>query len=267
MKTIHFDYIKDPDSKRNIKKTYQTLLKSEQYDACSCSDFLNPYEIKQVHAMLRHFKDIKCREVGGFLHSERRMVQFFPEYFLEEELDNPISIIKISILNNGLQIKHKDVLGSILNMGIDRNRIGDIRWKQETEFYIAVQKSLEAFLLQEWNLISRAAIRTTSISESELYQCEFNYEDNLLPERTMILSSLRLDAVVANAFKINRSQAQSVIKADRVYVDYELINSPSTSIGPFSLISVRKMGRIQLCGIEEKTTRKGNRILSFRPFF
>ena len=95
------------------------------------SDFLDLNQQNILHSLCRSLEDngVRIRLFGGYETAERQMAAFVPDAFCcEEEFDYqedyPISCIKISPLNKKFSdvLTHRDYLGSILNLGLDRSK-------------------------------------------------------------------------------------------------------------------------------------------------
>ena len=85
------------------------------------------------------------------------------------------------------------------------------------------------------------------LPEGELFKTE---------EKTIQLSSERLDAVIAKAFNLSRDDAQALFVRELVYVNGKLILSASYTPKKDELVSVRGHGRF-IYKSYETTPRKG----------
>ena len=114
MDSFFIDHIKDL-SKRSEDKCIFTF-----------SNFLNGEEINELNihrSSLTHFELF-----GGADGTERQMARFGDENELYYSEDFPIDCIKIEPLSIKFAeaLSHRDILGSIMNLSIEREHIGDI---------------------------------------------------------------------------------------------------------------------------------------------
>jgi RNA-binding protein YlmH len=67
------------------------------------------------------------------------------------------------------------------------------------------------------------------------------------------------------AFRISRSEAAALVKADKVKINHQPVAKPSVNVKDGDVVSVRSKGRIQV-GDVQATTKKGNLRLKLRKF-
>ena len=150
------------------------------------------------------------------------------------------------------ELTHRDFLGAILNLGIDRSKTGDIL-TANNEAILFLHASLGDFLMENLTRVKHTAVMATPISyDTEDFSPQFE-------EIRGTLTSVRLDSLLALAFPISRSKMTAVIEAARVFVNGRLITSNGYQPKKNDIISVRKMGKIRYMGILNKT--KKNRFL------
>lgn len=223
------------------------------------SDFLNLNELNILHTIPKHELFSSYVTFGGYEHSERQMVAFLPDA-LCYEYEYPISVIKISPLQKKFseQLNHRDYLGAILNLGIERSKIGDILVEEEFAI-LFIHESLEGFFLEELHRIRHTSV----IATTENMQC-FHYEPKT-KELKGSVSSLRLDSLLALAFSSSRSKLVAYIESGKVFVNGKLITSNGYQIKENDIISVRGLGRFQYCETMSQT-KKGRYYVTIKLF-
>ena len=221
------------------------------------SDFLNFNELNILHSIPKSELYCNYQTFGGYDLSERQMVAFLPDalYFTYEF---PISIIKIRPLQKKFaqELNHRDFLGAILNLGIERCKIGDIL-VQENEAYVFVCTSMEAFISEE---LTR--IKHTSVCCEPNQLIDFHYEP-AFKEIKGSVSSLRLDSLLALAFSESRSKLVAYIESGRVFVNGKMITSNGYQIKENDIISARGLGRFQYKEILGQTKKGRNMVLIY----
>ena len=96
-------------------------------DIVTFSDFLNLNELNILHTTPKDMFPARYETYGGYDSSERQMVSFLPDA-LYYEYSYPMQAIEIVPLNAKFaeELTHRDFLGSLMNLGIDRCKLGDI---------------------------------------------------------------------------------------------------------------------------------------------
>lgn len=120
------NHIKDIDLKNKMFKVIDKANSCLKHYDVKCTDFLNPYEIKNAIAILNSFNDIKYSVDGGYDNAERKVIFIYPYYMEYEDIECPLEIVQVEGNFKFKEISHKDYLGAILNLGIVREKIGDI---------------------------------------------------------------------------------------------------------------------------------------------
>ena len=203
------------------------------------SDFLNLNELNILHSIPKAELYCTYRTFGGYDLSERQMVAFLPDalYF---DCEYPISVLKIRPLQKKFagELSHRDFLGSVMNLGIERCKIGDIL-VLEQEAIIFVCQSLESFVKDDLTLIKHTSVLCMTEQLKNLqYKPSFK-------EIKGTVSSLRLDSLLALAFSSSRTKLVAYIEGGRVFVNGKLITSNGYQIKEDDIISVRGLGRFQ----------------------
>ena len=213
------------------------------------SEFLNLNELNILHTIPKSELDTQYITFGGYDYSERQMVAFLPDA-LCYNYEYPISILKISPLQKKFsdKLSHRDYLGAILNLGIERCKIGDILVEEDYAI-LFIHRSLEKFMLEE---ISR--IKHTSVVASLENTQEFDYKPKT-KEICGSVSSIRLDSLLALAFSSSRSKLVAYIEGGKVFVNGKLITSNGYQIKENDIVSVRGLGRFRYIETTSQTKK------------
>ena len=221
-------------------------LCSKRYAVMS-SAFLSETEIAYCE-MLIHLFDSKCFFFGGYDGAERRVAVFLPDENYEQDDDE--QVITALEIRHSSSIGHRDVLGSILGLGIERDVVGDILIGNEKS-YVIVTKEIVPYILQNFTKIGR-----NNISVSEVPFSSLEVPERKTEEIFSTVASLRLDCIAAEGFRLSRESAQSAIKKQLVQVNHKIVESPSYNIKEKDVISLRGKGKIILDSIGTNS-RKG----------
>ncbi len=243
-------HINDLDLKKTIYKVIDKALGVLKNYDCRYTDFLNPYELKNAIAVLNSIDDIKYSVYGGCGGSERNVIYMYPYYVPEEDIESPISALMIEGNFKFKEVSHKDYLGSILGLGIKREKIGDILIHKNF-CQVVVQNDIKDYIILNMTKVARNNISVKEILISDIQKIDINYK-----EIGFTVSSNRIDCIVSSIYNISRQEANKIISSNRVYVDYEPINNISKKIEANSLISVRGKGRCIISDIGD-VNKKG----------
>jgi RNA-binding protein YlmH len=218
------------------------LDKVEQcrYSSFAYSDFLSPYEAAIAKKILDKVKDVFYLLTGGYEGAERVIAIISPE-FIEDDMaaGAPISYLRITpVVEKSLS--HRDYLGSLLGLGIKREKIGDILVCETYADVFVIDK------IAEYILYNLEKIGNTKV-KCEL-QDVFQYSPPEKKERYIntTVASLRADSVSSSGFGLSRTKIMDYFRAQRVNVNWEVVQNPSKMLSEGDVISIRGMGRIVL---------------------
>ena len=228
-------------------------------DIVTFSDFLNLNELNILHTTPKDMFPARYETYGGYESSERQMVSFLPDA-LYYEYGYPIQVVEITPVNKKFaeELTHRDYLGSLMNLGIERSKMGDILIQDEKAI-LFVREEISSYIAE--NLVR---IRHTNVLTSILQTAEITYEPHFQEIKGNV-ASIRLDSVLSVAFPMSRSKMTAFIENGRVFVNGKLITSNGYHIKDNDIISVRGLGRIKFTGVISET-RKGRYMVSVNKY-
>lgn len=212
------------------------------------TDFLDPYERRLASSILNQFQDIAYSEIGGLEDAERKIIVIYPDYYILRADDLDLNYLEVHDYVGNFD--HRDFLGSILSLGIIRDKIGDILIHSNYG-QVVVKREISDFLLVNLHKIGRENVKVREISNHDLSPMDLEYE-----EKIATVSSLRLDGVLSSVLNLSRNQGQRLIQMEYVKVNWEKITRSHWEIEAGDMISVRGHGRLIVSEILGKT-RKG----------
>ena len=188
---------------------------------------------------------------GGDAGCERVMIRFGDEESFGYTEDFPIVCIKAEPVSQKFadRLTHRDFLGALLNLGIERSTLGDIPIVDNVG-YIFVKKDIAPFIIAELTRVKHTDVKlsvTSEVPEGKLFMTE---------RRKIQASGERIDAVIAKLFSLSRSEASSLFSKRLVYVNGRLCENSSYCPKRNEVISVRGYGRFIYLGYET-TSKKG----------
>lgn len=223
------------EEKLTIAKAEDLYSLCEKYSEPKFSAFLNENEVMLIKERIGNKIGFETVFFGGYSESERVMMGVFPEY--ETEISFPIALLKIE-KGYGRSLSHRDYLGSILSLGLERNKIGDILVSDDGAYVFASEEVTDYILMNIKKIASCGVkIKRTDVKSETLPKCEFK------TVRT-VAASVRLDAMLAAGLNLSRKDASALVKSGKVCVNHKETENCSQSIKEGDLISARGYGRI-----------------------
>ncbi len=218
---------------------------------CIFSDFLNLNEQNIWINLKNELPKIKYFTFGGFEEAERKILCFCGNDMLsEDDINYPISCIKIVPVNQKFSdsLSHRDFLGAVLNLGLDRSKVGDILIT-DNEGYLFAHSGISEFIADQLYKVKHTMIKSQLIDRTD-----FNYTPRY-KEITGTVSSVRLDSILSVAFNSSRSSLSGLIEGGKVYVGGKLILSNSHTLKENDIVSVRGMGKFVYVGTSYQTKK------------
>lgn len=233
-----------------FEKRMKELSKNAYYrGVLTFSDFLDLHELNLLHCMPAGELLAKAETFGGYESAERQMAAFIPDALFYEQ-EYPVTCIKIQPTAEKFaqELTHRDYLGAILNLGIERSKIGDILVDGKCA-YVFCHQSLAPFLIQELTRVRHNTVKAEEITDAGKLPT---------PKTSPVsgtVSSVRLDSVIALAFSASRSSMVPLIEGGKVFVNGKNILSNGYTLKEGDIISVRGKGKFryeEVTGVTKK---------------
>jgi len=185
------------DDQLLYKRLIELSNRAYQNNIYTFSDFLSlsQQDVLFQAARDKSFAPIKYDLFGGYENCERKMVRFGSEADFGYEIDYPIKCIKVEPLAKKFakEYTHRDYLGSLMSLGMDRKKFGDI-FVDGMDAYIYADESTADYLLENFVSVGRNSVKC---SISELPE---SYKKSALKETTIQVASPRADAVISKVY-------------------------------------------------------------------
>ncbi len=234
-----------------LKKRLGDLAeKSYRQNVFTFSAFLGLAELDVYYRMEQELFFAHPALFGGDNGAERKIIRFgSPEDFGYEE-EYPIACIHVKPLLSKFadNFSHRDFLGALMNLGIERDCIGDIRIG-EREGYLYCLASMADYICE--NLLQ---IKHTHVSAKVVEKMEQIAGDEPKVE-TVLASSLRLDGCIAKLYHMSRNESLSLFAAGKVFVDGRLNENNSRALKPGEVVNVRGYGKFLFKGVKYETKK------------
>jgi len=235
--------IKDIESQTKMIKALNVIGKVSKTYGVEGTDFIPPELIGYLEQILNKHRDIKYLFSGGYDDAEYAILMAYPDFIEFVEPSDFLCILEFEFSKDKVDINHRDVLGSLMGLGIVREKVGDIIIG-EGYVQIFVKRDIAEFLEINFIKVKRSTIEPKIVGLDEIRDRVQEFK-----EINTTVKSLRLDAVASSGFNVPRNKAAKDIKAGKVKVNHIYVESSSHQLSEGDLISYRGQGRIILTDI------------------
>lgn len=250
--TILKSFIED-DAKEAIKIYEKYKLAYEKDITLFTNNFYSP-NIWSFFEKYCSSNEVLVETNGVFEESERKMISFNNYY----KAVYPIKILEISNKSNFSNLQHKDYLGSILSLGIERKKLGDIIVR-ENKAYLPVLEEISDYIINNLSHIGKSPIEIMVIDNvSDIPSVNFE-------EIVITVSSLRADSIVAKLANLSRAKAIELIDSGRVLINYVKAKDKSQDIVKDTRVTIRGIGKF-IIGDVIGGTRSGKQRITIKKY-
>ena len=223
-----------------IKRIRELANLSYQRDIVTFSDFLNLNEQNIINDRKNQMPGVVMECFGGYEQAERQMVAFQPD-----------------ALYYNWDLTHRDFLGAVLNLGIERAVIGDILVQKHTAWIFCHEKIAD-YIIENLTRVRHTTMKLSMVDNPEhIPEPEFQ-------EINGTCASVRLDALIGLAFQTSRNSMVPFIEGGQVFVNGKLITSNGYEPKDGDIISVRGRGRFRYEGVSRQTKKGRNSVKLLR---
>ncbi|HAG04818.1 MAG TPA: RNA-binding protein [Lachnospiraceae bacterium] len=250
-------FASDDDEKLIFAKLFDKVGAAERTFSPTFSVFINPFVAHKAADLLKS-TNTQIMLYGGYKEAERVMMGFFPEFTEANETDFPIKILEIAYSTKfSSTLTHREILGSVLGLGITREKIGDIII-QEGRAVIYCTDDVSDYILTSLTRASRTSVKVKLLE---------GFIPDKLNEKVkkITVASLRLDLFLSKAFGISRGKAAELIHAQKAFVNWGIPKNNSVTLSPGDIITLRGYGRVKINALEGKT-KKDNTVIAITVY-
>ena len=226
---------------------------------CKITGFLTPFEQEMASVIANSLGELNVDFYGGFSGSERQRAAFCHVDF-QGSPNFEIAVIKAEWNGEFARLGHRDVLGSLLSLGVDREFIGDIIATKDCA-KILVDKKMCDYFTANLTQIGGASV-TTTVDELE----NISPKEERTKEIRATVASLRIDSIAAAGFGMSRSKAVQEIAAEKIKLNWQTVKNASQAIKQGDILSMRGRGRLEVAEIRGQT-KKGRVGVLLKRFF
>lgn len=236
-----------PDERLSFSRALDRALLCEKRGYPTFSNFLNPLSAQAFHEILEKECGIQLMLYGGAMGCERLMLGFFSEY--DKPLESAFPIAALEITYSNAKLTHRDFLGAILGTGVSRERVGDV-FIFPGKALVLLEREIADHVLSAITSVGRTAVSAALVADDYLI-APFTEGTR----KAVVVSSMRVDAVIAAAFNISRGKALKLIEKEKAFINWQGVSSASKLLAEGDTITLRGVGRAKVEEIGSKTKK------------
>lgn len=251
---VHFR----PDERIFVEKCLDWVERSSRRSQVITTPFLDPREQYILDTIVNREVDLSIAFDGGYPSAERKRAVIAPDYFGSDFDEFELAFLRLEATDRQL-LEHPDVLGSILGLGLKREKLGDIQPHQHGCDLVVAQEMVD-FLRLHLQSVGRKKVLLHPLARDQFF-----YAEPHMQNRTIIPASMRVDAIISEAYRLSRTKTQELIKSGRCKINWKIVGQTAEMVDSGDVISVRGFGRIRVICVEQMT-KKGRKIVQIASF-
>lgn len=229
------------------------------------TEFLNMYQENIIRKELERIKAKNYILTGGYSEAESKILIMYPEKITEEiakeNITNIIKVIKIQLPNEQKgKYQHRDYLGTIMQFGLERERIGDIIVYEDEAYVIALSENVQYIKdsLQTTKKFKKSKIEIIDIVEMKVKKPEFE-------EIKISVNSQRLDNFISEICKISRSETTRLIESELVSINCKIETKQTKTVETGDVLIIRGKGKFIVSDFLD-INRKGKQVVIVKKY-
>jgi len=233
-------HIRDEELKSTLTRLLDRWERAYRSKKQEITGFYDPYTREMGEGILIGLPDMGYAAFGGYPEAERKRLVLFPEGNNIKEEDFHLAYLQVEGNFKFRSANHRDYLGSLLNLGIEREKIGDIIVGDQG-CQVVLDRDLAPFVILNWKQVHQVTVKVTEIAREDLVMPRAEKK-----EIKSTVASPRLDAILGIGFGLSRTKTLPDIKGGKVQVNWKTVTEPSYRINAGDRISYRGKGRISV---------------------
>lgn len=243
--------IQDQDERLLFAKVLDQVAFAMKRNELQFTDFMDAAKCGRCLERLKNNTDLDVLSFGGVEEAERLKLGFAPMQGMISYGQFPITALHIAPKSKKFgqtDLSHRDYLGSILGLGIERGKVGDILVSQDGAVCF-VNEEMADYIQMNLDKVSKTTVTVIRLDQAEV----------LAPKRTEIrrqtVASMRLDAVLGEALRLSRGKAQALISSEKVNVNWSVVTNTSYILKTSDMVSARGFGRFRVGEVGGRTKK------------
>lgn len=235
----YYDFIKDEETRNSVRKIADKVLYVSKNYTVAVTEFTNPYVAELCLPIIKNY-DVKFELFPSYEHGERKVFILYPDYFDGIDHDEYITGLRVNNRSKFKMLNHKDYLGALMSLGIDRNKTGDI-YVHDDYADIILHTDISDYIMFNLDKIGHNKIEVGKI---KIEQVNFKEQEHVIVNITS--SSMRIDNIVKHIINKSRETASDMVKAGDVKVNWLIEEKVSAEIKENDMLSISRYGRYKI---------------------
>lgn len=219
-------------------------------------DFYEEHIRMLIEREITRYSGVDVSFWGGQDFSTRQMLCVHPAGQSPAVEDFPLTTFWLTAPSS---LTHPQVMGSLLGLGLEVSKVGDIS-VLEDKVQVTISSVLFEFVQMNLTRVDRYDVAVKEVALEDVVMTKPN-----LKEISAVVASLRLDGIVAECFHLSRSVATAFVKGEKVRVNHVTVKKPAYTLKAGDLVSVSSKGRFLFEGATGQT-KKGNMKIIIKKF-
>ncbi len=234
--------------KKRLRELARKCYQNNQYTFTS---FLCLADLSCFYEIEKELSYVPYTIWGGSEVCERVMIRFGSEEELGYKEAFPIACIELKPLAAKFAdvLSHRDFLGALMNLGIERSMLGDILITDNVGYLFCIE-SMANFIMENLVKVKHTSVRSSRAKEMPVF------EDKDKQEKKIQIASERIDGVLAKVYKLTRSEAAELFRQKRIFVNGRLCENNSQMLKSGDVVSARGYGKFAYAG-QQSISKKG----------
>lgn len=139
---------KKQEDKLLVAKLLDKIAIAEKQNKITYTNFLDPYQKKVIENLIKEIKIKNGMFFGGYETAERTIHIFYPEKLQDISIGNLskdiLGVVSIQLPKESYgKYVHKDYLGALMKIGLQREKIGDILVEEKRSRYYCNKRHIK----------------------------------------------------------------------------------------------------------------------------
>lgn len=222
------------------------------------TDFLTPALQRVAKEFLQERRIHNYFFTGGYSEAERKRLVLYPEYNEADEEAADIVLIRLEGNFKFVQVNHRDFLGALMSLGIKREKFGDLLADNQG-CYLFAAKEVVPYIQQNCPRVKHVPVEAQIINHNE-----WEPPKQEVKELHIMVSSLRIDTILAHGFGFSRTKAIEMIQSGRVQVNYLEVKDNDFICREQDLISCRGKGKLKVVQFDGETKKGKEKVILWK---
>lgn len=246
------------EEKQLCNRLADRIVRMEKRYQEEVTDFLTPALQQTAQSFLQQRQINRYFFFGGYAGAERQRLVLYPEYSQQEESMADIALLRLSGNFKFVRANHRDFLGALMSLGLKREKFGDLLIDEQGCYLFAAQEVV-SYLLQNCPRVKGVPL-TGVLMELE----QFVPPKQEIKELHIMVSSLRIDTILAHGFGLSRTKAIELIQSGKVQVNHLEVKDNDFICHEQDFISCRGKGKVKIAQFNGETKKGKEKMILWK---